>query len=691
MHIPKNLQFFILILLFLSCKKMDSPGTTQTPTTPKLAITNFNPKAAMVGETVMITGTAFGTDSNVVQIKFGSSSGVKPKTITTTEMTVIVPADADTGNIQVTVNSTTVTSAETFILTKIPPPILAISSFSPATAQVGEEVTITGTAFGTDTNFVSITFGSSAPIKPTSVTPTTLKVKVPANAGTGKISVAVNGGTAVMSTNIFTLRIILNITDFSPKTVSLGDTMTIKGTLFGSSVDSVLVYFDPSYSTRPIQVTPTQIKVIVPIVGQTGKLRVFVYGQGNAYSETDYTFIETMSIWQLDPTSARPGEIISVHGNAAIGASINDITINFNGSASWVHPISIIFGTEMKVRVPLDATTGKVKASQTGYKSGISDSIFTVLPQMPVPRSGEWTRRSDFGTSGRAGAIAFTINDKAYIGCGETNAPFDAVGSSDIWEYDPEYNGWMQKASFSGGNRINAVAFSVGSKGYVGTGLTSDYKPTNDFWEYDPIANSWVQKADFKGDKRAFAVGFSISNKGYIGSGYNGNNGNTLSDFYEYNPLTNSWSQTSPIPGTRREAFAFVIDDKAYVGNGHYTDASDRKTRLSDLQMFDPSTNAWTAKASIPAYSYSSGNSSFSLTGKGIVGLGYDPLSSFSAYGTNRVFEYTPSSNSWKSLPNFSTVRSSAVGFTIGNVGYFGMGEPVGSNGSYRDFWAYKY
>ena len=43
-----------------------------------------------------------------------------------------------------------------------------------------------------------------------------------------------------------------------------------------------------------------------------------------------------------------------------------------------------------------------------------------------------------------------------------------------------------------------------------------------DFWEYDPTANTWTQKADFGGTARKNAVGFSIGTKGYIGTGCDG-------------------------------------------------------------------------------------------------------------------------------------------------------------------------
>ena len=92
-------------------------------------------------------------------------------------------------------------------------------------------------------------------------------------------------------------------------------------------------------------------------------------------------------------------------------------------------------------------------------------------------------------------------------------------------------NLWTQKANFGGGARFSAVGFSIGNKGYIGTG--NNYP--QDFWEYDPITNLWTQKANFGGGPRRDAVGFSIGNKGYIGTGQN-NNGNSRSDFWCYTP-----------------------------------------------------------------------------------------------------------------------------------------------------------
>ena len=49
---------------------------------------------------------------------------------------------------------------------------------------------------------------------------------------------------------------------------------------------------------------------------------------------------------------------------------------------------------------------------------------------------------------------------------------------------------WIQKANFGGIARMGAVGFSIGDKGYIGTGETSGVVYTKDFWEYDPAINT---------------------------------------------------------------------------------------------------------------------------------------------------------------------------------------------------------
>ncbi|MBI4947768.1 MAG: hypothetical protein HY840_15360 [Bacteroidetes bacterium] len=89
------------------------------------------------------------------------------------------------------------------------------------------------------------------------------------------------------------------------------------------------------------------------------------------------------------------------------------------------------------------------------------------------------------------------------------------------------------KDRFRGVGRNYAVGFSIGTKGYIGTG-TNGASYFKDFWEYNPVGNTWTQKTDFGGTARRMAVGFSIGTKGYIGTGLDAVS--YTKDFWEYCP-----------------------------------------------------------------------------------------------------------------------------------------------------------
>ena len=147
-----------------------------------------------------------------------------------------------------------------------------------------------------------------------------------------------------------------------------------------------------------------------------------------------------------------------------------------------------------------------------------------------------WTRKADIGGLGRYAAVGFSIGTKGYIGTGDAS---NAAFSRDFWEWDQATNIWTRKADLEGSGRSLAVGFSIGTKGYIGTGGTPEGVNSpyaNDFWEWDQATNKWTRKADLKGNGRYSAIGVSIGDKGYIGTGFNMEIENSLQDFWEYVP-----------------------------------------------------------------------------------------------------------------------------------------------------------
>src|SRR6187399_295985 len=67
---------------------------------------------------------------------------------------------------------------------------------------------------------------------------------------------------------------------------------------------------------------------------------------------------------------------------------------------------------------------------------------------------GEWYKKSDFEGVSRSGAVAITIDNKAYVGTGFDGSKW----LKDWWEYDADRDFWVRKADLPGSARSSAVA-----------------------------------------------------------------------------------------------------------------------------------------------------------------------------------------------------------------------------------------
>lgn len=504
----------------------------------------------------------------------------------------------------------------------------------------------------------------------------------------------------------------LSLSNLYPKEGTHPDTLVLYGNFITENVANVKVFFtNPNLSyteVSPISIMPTELSVIVPELEHDYryKLEVYITIDDTTYiGRLDSTFtyddgrydnapniVPPTTFW---PAEVRRGQTITFTGSF-YGTPKDHIRIKFAGTSEWQSPVAYdsfdISYLGPVYRVPENATDGPIQVwSSKRFKPTESKDILTLQPSMPPLQRGVWVRQADFAARRRndevsrtlVGVASFVINDKLYVVGGHSRAPFDKYGFNSVWEYDPKYNSWIQRAGFPGGRRVNLVGFSIENKGYVGLGEDGNFQLCSDFWEYTPETDTWQRKADFTGSKRVNAVGFSAGGKGYVGSGDDGTK--ELNDFYSYNPATNSWHEVAPIPGKRTMAYAFVINNNAYVGGGQADDMG-----LLDMYMYNISTGTWTSKNAIPDYTYTNLNASFSLNGKGYVGLGYDVNRHPKLYSTNQAFEYDPHSDSWRRLPEVGPdSRSCGIGFAAGNAGYFGLGIGIAGFAPHGKLWGY--
>jgi len=337
-----------------------------------------------------------------------------------------------------------------------------------------------------------------------------------------------------------------------------------------------------------------------------------------------------------------------------IGATLTILGGNFSQ-----HPSNNIIGFKgaqtssyyskddtLRVIVPKNATSGPIVLTVYSNTTTSIDTFFVV--------TGSFRSMSPI-PNGRYTAVAFTIGEKGYIGTGTGNGYLN-----DFWEYNPTSNSWNQKSDFIGGQRREGFSFTINEKGYIGAGFnTTTFSAANDFYEYNPANDQWTQKVNMP-VPAAYTdggLGLVINNKGYFfcGSWYN--------EVLEYDPINDQWNKKSDFPGLNRYApSGFVINNKGYVGIGWPGGNSNYLTFLNDFWEYDPSLDKWTQKASVP-YHLGSNAVSFTINNKGYFANGNE----------NRriVLEYDPINDTWTRKSNFPGISNGyAASFVINNKAY---------------------
>ena len=156
-----------------------------------LGISSFAPSAGPVGETVVLSGSAFDATPANNAVRF---SGV-PATVTMasrTRLSVVVPAGATTGPISVTVGLNSANSTGPFTITQgygVP----SLAGFTPACAIAGATISVSGADFNPAAAATSVAVGSAS-VSANVTASNALTFSVPAGAGSGRISVTTAAG-----------------------------------------------------------------------------------------------------------------------------------------------------------------------------------------------------------------------------------------------------------------------------------------------------------------------------------------------------------------------------------------------------------------------------------------------------------------------------------------------------------------
>jgi hypothetical protein len=353
-------------------------ATSASTFTVAPVITGFSPNEGEAATTVTINGRNFSTAANGNIVKFGDQiATVTP--VSTTQLTATVPAGVSgVVSISITVAAQTHTATSTFKVLQAP----IVTSFTPTKGKVGDEITINGSNFESG---VTVSFNGVPATSVTVVSAIKLVVVVPTNATTGKISVTFDGKTGSSASN-FTVAPV--ISGFTPNEGGHLTEVTINGMNFSTTANGNIVKFGDKVAT----VTPssnTQLTAVVPD-GLSGNVSVSVtVAAQTTTAASTFKIVPPPTIAAFSPVSGYEGDVITITGTDFL-SNIANVAVSFNGLAGEVTQLNSTANPQnIKVKVPLNATTGQITVTIAG-QSAISSTSFVVAPTITsiTPSSG---------------------------------------------------------------------------------------------------------------------------------------------------------------------------------------------------------------------------------------------------------------------------------------------------------------
>ncbi len=214
---------------------------------------------------------------------------------------------------------------------------------------------------------------------------------------------------------------------------------------------------------------------------------------------------------------------------------------------------------------------------QGGRRSNVLTGTFRVV-------AAAWRLRTPMPTP-RA-AIAVAANDRIYLIGGSPQSEVVEV-------YEPATDTWGTAAPLSVG-RNSPLAVAIGNKIYVAEGDAMGTPAAVE--EYDVGTDAWSNRAPFPTAFRHGPATFALDGKMYVVGGVEG--GETAAPTLIYDPATDSWSSEPGLDPARTDLAACTIQGKGYALGGEVP--LQIYPWLSDVDEYDPLTNAWTPRPPMP-------------------------------------------------------------------------------------------
>ena len=289
-------------------------------------------------------------------------------------------------------------------------------------------------------------------------------------------------------------------------------------------------------------------------------------------------------------------------------------------------------------------------------------------PQPPLGPTVNWSTVAAAQTK-RSEAMVAVVNNRIWVFGGYLDATATNSGRVD-WD-DPAANQWQNvsttmptPASHGGAAVIGTDVFLAG--GYTGGSGGGQTFAVNNVWRYDTVANTWHALPNLPSARGGGAL---VALNGLLH--YMGGSDITRNDRAEHWSLdvaggATEWTTRAPLVTVRNHVGGVALDGKIWLVGGQQDQDADEVPQPA-LEVYDPATNAWTSRASMP-FGRSHIAAATTVWRGRIVTFGGE-----TTYQTSvkNVSAYNPVTDTWSELSPLPGNRSSGVAAIVNDTVYY--------------------
>jgi hypothetical protein len=236
-------------------------------------------------------------------------------------------------------------------------PAPLISSIAPTSGVAGTPVTITGSNFDPDKTKNKISFnGKTAEV--VSATKTQIVAKVPEDAGTGNVTLTIEG--KMVQGPLFTFLATPVILSIEPQTAFIGDTLKITGKNFSTDLAGNVIQINGKALTI-ISASATSIQAKIPNGITKGILSITTNGL-TVISTSEVKIFELPTVTDVTPLLGPKTTIVTISGTGFSDVA-NENAVTINGKNAEITSATT---SQLKVAVPPSAGDGPVIVTARG-------------------------------------------------------------------------------------------------------------------------------------------------------------------------------------------------------------------------------------------------------------------------------------------------------------------------------------